>query len=189
VERFGESGRSFHGKSRGPQGDGSMKRAMSFICLLVLAEAAAFGNASSATIAVAAKLLPVVSVSATSLDFGTWVAADQIHAATATVTVLASAGTQYAVTLDAGQHGDGVLWRHIENSGSQVPYLIVDPSDSFLWGDGGFANTYTAGTAVHGVGSGSPQSLTANGFLFTLYASPASPTGTYTDFITVTVYY
>jgi spore coat protein U-like protein len=166
-----------------------MKRAMLLSCLLVLVEAAAFGNASSATIAVAAKLLPVVSVSATSLDFGTWVAADQIHAATATVIVQASPGTSYAVTLDAGQHYDGVFWRHIKNGGSQVPYLIVDPSDSFLWGDGGFTDTYSAGSAVHGVGSGSPQSLTANGFLFTLYASPASPAGTYTDFITVTVYY
>jgi spore coat protein U-like protein len=166
-----------------------MKRALLLSWLLVLAEAAAFGNATSATIAVAAKLLPVVSVSATSLDFGTWVAADQIHAATATVTVQASAGTAYAVTLDAGQHSDGVFWRHIENGGSQVPYLVVDPSDSFLWGDGGFAGTYTAGSAVHGVGSGSPQSLTANGFLFTLYASPESPAGTYTDFINVTVYY
>jgi spore coat protein U-like protein len=70
-----------------------------------------------------------------------------------------------------------------------VPYLIVDPSESFLWGDEGFTDTYSAGSAVHGVGNGSPQSFTAGGFLFTLYASPASPAGTYTDFITVTVYY
>ena len=101
----------------------------------------------------------------------------------------ASAGTSYAITLDAGQHYDGVFWRHVQNGASQVPYLIVDPSDSFLWGDGGFTNTYSAGSAVHGVGSGSPQSFTANGFLFTLFASPASPAGLYTDFITVTVYY
>ncbi len=166
-----------------------MKRPLLISCLLVLAEAGAFGDAGSGTIAVAAKLLPAVSLSATSLDFGTWVAADQIHAATATVTVQASAGTSYAVTLDAGQHYDGVFWRHIDNSGSQVPYLIIDPSDSFLWGDGGFTDSYSAGSAVLGVGSGSPQALTANGFLFTLYASPASPAGTYTDFITVTVYY
>lgn len=166
-----------------------MKRATLLCCVLVLSEAAAFGNAGSATIAVSAKLLPVVSVSATSLDFGAWVAADQIHAATATVTVQASAGTSYAVTLDAGRHSDGGFWRHVENGGSRVPYLIVDPSESFLWGDGGFADTYSAGSAVHGVGSGLPQPLTASGFLFTLYASAAAPAGTYTDFITVTVYY
>ena len=166
-----------------------MKRPVLMGCLLVLAGAAAFGNVNSATVGVAAQLLPVVSVSATSLDFGTWVAADKIHVATATVTVQASAGTSYAVTLDAGQHFDGVFWRHIQNSGSQVPYLVVDPSNSFLWGDAGFAATYTAGSAVQGVGNGSPQAFVANGFLFTLYASPASPVGTYTDVITVTVYY
>jgi len=166
-----------------------MKRLLLIICMLGLAGAATFANVSSTTIAVAARLLPQVSVSTTSLDFGTWVAADEIHHATATVTVQASAGISYAITLDAGQHYDGVFWRHIENSASQVPYLIVDPSDSFLWGDGGFTNTYSAGSAVHGVGSGSPQSFTANGFLFTLFASPASLVGLYTDFITVTVYY
>jgi len=166
-----------------------MKRLLVFGCVLALAGAAAFGNAATTTVTVAAKLLPVVSVSTTSLDFGTWVAADRIHLATATVTVQASVGTSYAVTLDAGQHYDGVFWRHLQNDGSQVSYLVVDPSGSFLWGDGGFADTYPPGGAVHGVGTGLPQSLTANGFLFTLFASPESPAGTYTDVITVTVYY
>lgn len=166
-----------------------MKKLLLVIFLLGAAGAARFANANSTTIAVAARLLPQVSVSTTSLDFGTWVAADQIHLATATVTVQASVGTSYAITLDAGQHSDGVFWRHIQNGASQVPYLIVDPSDSFLWGDGGFTNTYPAGSAVHAVGIGSPQAFTANGFLFTLFASPASLLGLYTDFITVSVYY
>lgn len=166
-----------------------MKRLLLVCCMIFLAGAAAFGNVGSATIAVAARLLSVVSVSATSLDFGTWVAADRIHLATSTVTVQASTGTSYAITLDAGQHYDGVFWRHVQNTGADVPYLIVDPSDSFLWGDGGFNNTYTPGNAVRGIGSGSPQSFTANGFLFTLFASPESPAGTYTDVVTVTVYY
>jgi spore coat protein U-like protein len=166
-----------------------MRRLLLLICMLGPAGAAAFANVNSTTMAVAARLLPQVSVSTTSLDFGTWVAADKIRPATATVTVLASAGTSYAITLDAGQHYDGVFWRHTHNSGSEVPYLIVDPSDSFLWGDEGFTNSYSPGSAVHGVGSGSPQSFTANGFLFTLFANPASPMGLYTDSITVTVYY
>jgi spore coat protein U-like protein len=166
-----------------------MKRPLLLLLMLGSLGAAVFANANSTTIAVTARLLPQVSVSATSLDFGTWVAADPIHQASATVTVQASAGTSYAVTLDAGQHYDGVFWRHVQNSESQVPYLIVDPSDSFLWGDGGFTNTYSAGSAVRGVGTGSPQSFTANGFLFTPFASPASLLGRYTDFITVTVYY
>ena len=166
-----------------------MKRLLLLLSMLGWAGAAAFANATTTTIAVAARLLPQVSVSTTSMDFGTWVAADKIHQSTATVTVQATAGTAYAMTLDAGQHYDGVFWRHIQNGATGVPYLIVDPSNSFLWGDGGFGNTYSAGSAVHGVGSGSPQSFTANGFLFTLYASPASPVGTYTDVITVTVYY
>jgi spore coat protein U-like protein len=171
------------------KGDASMKRLLLILCMIGPAGAAAFANVSSTTIAVAARLLPNVSVSTTSLDFGTWIAADKVHQATATVTVQASPGTSYAVTLDAGQHYDGVFWRHIQNNVSQVPYLIVDPSNSFLWGDGGFANTYSTGSAVQGVGSGSPQSFTANAFLFTLFASPESLLGQYTDFITVSVYY
>jgi spore coat protein U-like protein len=165
-----------------------MKRLLLILCFLCAAGAAAFANVNSKTIAVAARLLPLVSVSTTSLDFGTWVAADKIHTATATVTVLAAPGISYAVTLDAGQNFDGVFWRHVRNSVSQVPYLIVDPSGSFLWGDQGFNNTFTAGNAVQGVGNGSPQSLAANGFLFTQFAQGSS-LGEYTDFITVTVYY
>ncbi len=165
-----------------------MKKLLLVGCVLALA-GAAFGNAVSATMGVASRLLPVVSVSATNMDFGTWVAADEIHVATATVTVQASTGTSYAITLDAGRHYDGEFWRHVDNSGFQVPYLIVDPSDSFLWGDADFASTFSPGSAVLGVGSGLPQSLTANGFLFTLFARSDSPAGTYTDFITVTVYY
>jgi len=166
-----------------------MKRLLLILCMLGLAGTAAFANANATTFAVAARLLPIVSVSTTSLDFGAWVAADTIHQATATVTVQASPGTSYAVTLDAGQHYDDVFWRHIQNGASQVPYLIVDPSNSFLWGDGGFADTYSTGHAVNGVGSGSPQSFTAKGFLFTQFAGPDSQLGQYTDFITVTVYY
>jgi len=166
-----------------------MRRLLVFGCWLVLAGVSALGNTGAGSVGVSAKLLPGVSVSTTSLDFGTWIAADRIHLATATVTVQASVGASYAVTLDAGQHYDGVFWRHVQNNGAEVSYLVVDPSGSFLWGDGGFANTYSPGNAVHGVGTGTPQSLTANGFLFSLFASPASPAGTYTDLITVTVYY
>jgi spore coat protein U-like protein len=165
-----------------------MKRLLLLLCMVGPAGPAAFANVTT-TLAVAAQLLPQVSVSTTSLDFGTWVAADKIHQSTATVTVQATAGTSYAIALDAGQHFDGVFWRHIQNGASEVPYLIVDPSGSFLWGDQGFTDTYSAGSAVHGVGSGLPQSFTANGFLFSLFASPASPAGLYTDSITVTVYY
>jgi len=166
-----------------------MKRLLLAGCGLALAGAVVSANVIPTTMSVSARLQPVVSVSTTNLDFGTWVAADDVHTAAATVTVQASTGTSYAITMDAGQHYDGVFWRHVQNKGFDVPYLVVDPSDSFLWGDSGFADSYPPGSAVHGVGSGSPQSFTANGFLFALFANPESLAGTYTDFITVTVYY
>lgn len=166
-----------------------MKRLLLLIGVLIFAGAVVFADFESTTLPVSARLLSVLSVSTTTLDFGTWEVDDTVNVATATVSVQAAAGTSFAITLDAGQHHDGLFWRYVQNGAYQVPYLIFDPTGSFVWGDGGYVSSYPRGSAVHGVGNGSPQSFTAEGFLFAQFADPESLFGMYTDSVTVTVYY
>jgi spore coat protein U-like protein len=165
-----------------------MKRLMLAVVLVLFAAAVSFAAATSAQMGVSATLLPTVSVESTDLDFGTWFIGDSPHSATATITVTATAGTVYNVTLDAGTHLAGGT-RNVQNGADAVPYIINDPTNTVEWGDNGFAGTYAAGFAVPGTGDGSPQVYAANGVLETNLANPASPIGVYTDFVTVTVNY
>jgi spore coat protein U-like protein len=165
-----------------------MKRLMLAAFFVLLATAVGFAATTSAQMGVSATLLPTVSVETTNLDFGDWLIGDIPHSATATITVTATTGTAYDITLDAGTHFAG-LTRNVQNGTDAVPYIINDPTNTVEWGDNLFANTYIAGSAVHGTGNGSPQPYTANGVLDTNLASPASSVGLYTDFVIVTVNY
>ena len=165
-----------------------MKRIFAVLAFLTIVGMAAFANSTSATMQVLATLLPTVSVSTTNLNFGTWVITDYILYSSATVTVQATAGTNYAITMDAGQHFDGVR-RNVANGAYNVPFFIFDPTNKFLWGDAGYAGTYTAGSPVPSTGTGSPQTFTANGQLGANAANPASPAGVYSDNVMVTVNY
>jgi len=167
-----------------------MKRMPLLICIICISiGAAAFAENASAALSISSRLLSTVIVSTTSLDFGSWEQDDTVNVATATVTVQASPGTAYAITLDAGLNANGAFWRYVKNGADTVPYLIVDPTGSFLWGDGGYENDYPLGGAVQGLGNGLPQSFTADGFLFAQFADPAAGIGLYADTVTVTVYY
>ena len=165
-----------------------MKRLMLAAILVLLAAAAGFAATTSAQMGVSAMLLPTVSVETTNLDFGNWFIGDSPHSATATITVTASIGTVYNITLDAGTHFAGAT-RNVQNGVDAVPYIINDPTNTVEWGDNGFAGTYAAGLAVPGTGTGSAQLYAANGVLETNLANPGSPVGLYTDFVTVTVNY
>lgn len=165
-----------------------MKRLMLVLVLVLLAAAVSFAALPTAQMGVSATLLPTVSVKSTNLDFGDWFIGDSPHNTTATITVTATAGTVYNITLDAGTHFAGGT-RNVQNGADAVPYIINDPTNTVEWGDSGFAATYAAGVAVPGTGSGSPQEYTANGVLQTNLANPASPVGVYSDFVTVTVNY
>ena len=165
-----------------------MKRIFAVLAFLAIAGMAAFANSTSATMQVLATLLPTVTVSTTNLNFGTWIITDAIIKSSATVTVQATAGTNYAITMDAGQHFDGVN-RNVANGAFNVPFQIFDPTNTFLWGDAGYGKTYMAGSPVTSTGTGSPQTFTANGQLFAFLAKPASPAGVYSDNVMVTVNY
>jgi len=166
-----------------------MKKLLLLGCLCVFTGAAAFAEGSSVTLSIASRLLPVVSVSITDLDFGVWDLDDTVKVASTTITVQATTGTEYVIALDEGQHANGEFWRYVQNGTSAVPYLIVDPTGSFFWGDRLHGDTYAIGNVVGGSGNGLPQSFTADGFLFAQFANPASLYGQYTDTVTVTVYY
>jgi spore coat protein U-like protein len=153
-----------------------------------LAAAVGVAATTSAQMGVSATLLPTVSVQTTNLDFGNWFIGDSPHSAAATITVTASIGTLYNITLDAGTHFAGGT-RNVQNGTDAVPYIINDPTNTVEWGDNGFVGTYNAGFAVPGTGDGLPQLYTANGVLETNLANPASSLGLYTDFVTVTVNY
>ena len=165
-----------------------MKRFITVLAFLAIAGMAAFASSTSATMEVLATLLPTVSVSTSNLDFGTWVIGQPTVLANATVSVQATAGTNYAITMDAGQHYAN-SYRNVVNSGFAVNYYIMDPTSSYEWSDVGYAGSYPFGGVVSNIGTGSLQSFTAHGHLLTSSASPASPVGTYTDFVTVTVNY
>jgi spore coat protein U-like protein len=165
-----------------------MKRIFVLVMLVALTGVTAFANTQSTTMQVTATLLPTVSVSTTNLNFGTWVITDNLLYSSATVTVQATAGTNYAITMDAGKHFDGV-YRNVANGAYNVPFLIFDPTNKFLWGDAGYAGTYAAGSPVTSTGTGSPQTFTANGQLSAFIANPASPIGVYSDSVMVTVNY
>jgi spore coat protein U-like protein len=165
-----------------------MKRLVLLILFVVMATAAAFANTTSTTLPVSATLLPTVSVSTTNLDFGTWVLSDGFIPSSATVTVQATAATNYAITMDFGQHYSAG-WRHVQNGAYGVIYEILDPTSSYEWSDVGYTNSYPFGNPVFSTGTGSAQSFTANAYLFVPDADPASPIGLYSDLVTVTVNY
>jgi len=169
-----------------------MRRFLSGMSLLALGAVMALANGQSTTMQVLATLLPTVSVSATSLDFGTWTRGDSIIRASATITVQATAGLNYAIAMDAGTHFDGTSRRLValvHRTEYAVPFIILDPSGSRLWGDAGFAGTYPQGAPVVGLGSGLPQQYSAIGVLDVSLAGPAYPIGVYSDHVNVTVYY
>ena len=165
-----------------------MKRIMLAAFFVLLAGAVSFAGTTSAQMSVSATLLPTVSVTTTNLDFGDWFIGDAPHSATATITVAATVGTVYNITLDAGTHFAGGT-RNVQNGVDAVPYIINDPTNTAEWGDNGFAGTYPAGFAVPGLGNGADQLFSANGVLETNLANPGSPVGLYSDFVTVTVNY
>ncbi|MDI6704619.1 MAG: spore coat protein U domain-containing protein, partial [bacterium] len=98
---------------------------------------------------------PMVTVSATTLDFGTVpiVPVDECaYYATATITVNATSGLNYNIALDAGLHSDYYCRRMRCDKGYGVYYdiyycLYKDAAYTQLWGDSDYDNTYAYGTS------------------------------------------
>jgi spore coat protein U-like protein len=136
-----------------------------------------------------AYMLPNVTVSATPLDFGSFVPTDNYKTATATISVGASSGTVFSVALDAGANYDGTR-RVADYLGDKLHYWIYNPDFSAQWGDNDHNNTFPWGGSVSGTSTGSLVNLTVNGYLAAYEANGAMPAYTYfSDYVLMTVYY
>ncbi|MGQ9616419.1 MAG: spore coat protein U domain-containing protein [Spirochaetota bacterium] len=129
----------------------------------------------------------IVVLSTTDLDFGTFTQVSGIVKQDATITVKASIGLPYNITLDGGNSYDGES-RNISAGASKIPYKILKPDGLAEWGDADFSGSYPKGTSVSGKGNGMDQTFLAHG---ELDASKAAglPNDTYVDFVTVTIWY
>ncbi|UUX97691.1 spore coat U domain-containing protein [Aquabacterium sp. J223] len=156
--------------------------------LAVLPCMLAHGGTTSSTFQASATVISACTVTGTNLSFGT--ALDPLSSpvpvdASATLSVVCTNTTPYAVALSAGANAGGpsTFGARAMKSGSQLlPYqLYTDAARSVVWGDG------TSGSSTQsGVGTGSNQSITVYGRLPSL--SGVVP-GTYTDTVTVTITY
>jgi len=165
-----------------------MKKILSAVLALALALGFSMPvyAATPTTMPVSMTVVPAVAVSATSLDFGSVTPATYTNFATATITVNATNGLPYAVTLNAGLNFS--ISRKVKSTSlNTVGYdLYKDASYLTEWGDLGYGNTYTAGTGVAGTGSGAAQTLTVYGYAG---ISSTAAVDTYSDTVTVTVNY
>jgi len=118
------------------------------------------------------------------LDFGSF---DNSSAgtvpATGQIIVKAPNGANYNVTIDAGMHYSGT--RQVNFAGEYMAYNIYqDASNTIEWGDSGFGDTYTAGSALAGTGTGADEPYTVYGVLT---KNTNAPSGLYADVVNVTV--
>jgi len=170
---------------------------MKKILLAVLALALALGFSmpvyaltQTTTIPVSITIVPAVTVSATSLSFGSVAQSAFNVTGNATITVNATNLLLYTVTLDAGLNlfgGDRRMMSGATSGGSYV--LYKDAAFSTRWGDSGFADTCGGGcgSGVAVAGTGANQTLTVYGLLSG--GAGSTPGGPYTDTVTVTVNY
>lgn len=143
------------------------------------------GYINDFTFQVTANVISNCSISARNMDFGTAGVNFSSHSTTGTLTVRCSAGTTYALSLNAGQ-GSGATFaaRKLTRAGGTETLLYslyTDPVQTQVWGDG------TQGSmTVSGVGTGGDQAVTVYGLA---PAQTSGPPGTYSDTIIVTVTY
>ncbi|HEX7817201.1 spore coat U domain-containing protein [Dyella sp.] len=136
-------------------------------------------NAGSFSFTVSANVNKTCNVSADTLTFPATGVLDGVVDSTTTVHTQCTNGTSYQIGLDNGRNASGT--RRMAGGGEFINYeLYKDASRSTRWG-----NTYGADT-VAATGNGAVQNVTVYGRV------PAQTTpgaGTYSDTITVSVYY
>ena len=149
------------------------------------AVAAAYAGSDSTTMTVSATLEQACTIAASPLSFGT-LPNSQVWPMTTTVSVNCVFGAPFKVSMDAGQHYDG-LNRHMADTGGgggQVTYSLYRDADHIdAWGDSDFANTFPWGSSAAGTGNGASTDLTVYGVV---EAGTGSP-GSYSDSVVVTV--
>lgn len=151
--------------------------------LLALAPNAANAGTASDNLSVSATVIASCNVAANPLAFGNYnpVTATPLDAAT-TISVTCTSGTGYEVSMNAGGgSGASVAARKMTSSGNLLTYsLFRDSNRSNVWG------VTTGSNVVTGTGSGASQSIDVYG---RIPAQQASPAGSYTDTVSVTVTY
>jgi len=158
--------------------------------ITALALWASVGHAASnnGNLSVSAVIPPQVIVISGILNFGTASDPLALLSATGTFQVMVTAGTNYNITLDAGLNS-ATERRMADGKGFFRPYhLYHNAAHTIQWGDNGYANTFSAGSAKSALGTGNNQSYSVYGI------SPSqnravNPNGTYTDIVTITVHY
>lgn len=137
------------------------------------------------------KELPQVTVSATTLEFGTTAEGGEFFA-TSTIHVNAPGNTSYRIALDRGLNvtapvfvrhmGPGPVTTRTVMAVAEVPYhLYSDAGRTSPWGDDGV--TFPA-PSVAGLGTGADQEFPVFGHAI---VDASLPTGTYIDIVTVSV--
>lgn len=146
----------------------------------------AYAATSTTSFTVSATVADSCSVSATNLAFGNVTPVDNINFnATSTVDVTCANGTTYDIGLDAGANSsDGTVSTRRMTDGAATPnylsyQMYQDSGHTTVWGN-------TVGTdTVAATGTGSTQTNTVYGQIPS--GQQATPTGSYTDTVTVTV--
>lgn len=156
--------------------------------LLALAGLLSGGSAVAAvqtaqtTMAVSAAVVSVCQVAATPMVFGNYVGTGTTPTdATGTIQVVCNPGTPYQVGLDGGTGGGNTSVRKMKSADSTnaLNYtLSQNASHTTNWGNN--PPTDTKG----GIATGNTDTLTVYG---EIPAGQASPTGAYTDTVTVTL--
>lgn len=169
-----------------------MKRFIFILSLLALSlvfAGTAYAGTATSTLGISGTVQTTCEISTTAVDFGN-IVQDSVTPtyANGDVSVTCVEGIAYVIDLDYGMHygGDG---RYIADSGNThgiAYYLYKDSGYLNEWGDSGHANTYPWGSGLGDTGTGGAQSHTVYGSL-----GPIPPTyaDTYTDTVTVTVYF
>jgi spore coat protein U-like protein len=147
---------------------------------------AAYGGTETATLDVSVNKVVACTVSTTAVNFGDTDGTTMLYA-DGDVTVNCTPGAPYNIALDAGQNYDTALGRILSYGVNTISYgLTQDPGYQTQWGDSDFANTFDEGSSLADTGDGTDQPHTVYGYVGTGNNVPA---GTYTDVVTVTVYY
>jgi len=158
---------------------------MSTVDLLNLAHA----GSVTTTLPVSVTVVPQCAVSASGIEFGTW--SSQAVIGKGTIGVICAKGVEYQVALDAGSNFDPATQaRQLAGPDPhrKLPYrLYQDSSLSIEWGDRGYANSYSTGSLVRGIGTNLPQYIAVYGKIPS--STDRLPPGSYTDVTMVTIHF
>ena len=162
-----------------------MKRiAVMLIGLVALAFSAAPSMAGTVTgsMPVTTNILPWCGLYLYTLDLGDY--AGTAVSVTNDLYVKCTPDLPYNVSMDAGTHYDG-SWRRVSDGTYFARYAILKTGDG-EWGDSDYANTYGWGSSLAGTGTGGYVDHTMTAYILN---DQAVPVGTYTDTVTVNVYF